>query len=358
MAGLPANIRKRQGRKGITYQAQIRLAGRKPTSATFPTLKEAKAWLKEHEHEVRQGKYWRHSAAYSHTLSELLQRYRESHKFTDRKDNYTAGLQLDFWKDELGEMLIGDVDPATITGVLHELAEPNDKGKVRSGATINRYHAALSSAFTYGVKELGWADANPCLKISKRKDAEKRVRYLSDKEREAVLKACKEISADLYTIVVFALLTGARKSEIVTLRWSHLDLKSGYATLVDTKNDDTRTVAITGHLLDLLKQRRKERIAHLHNDDFIFPSPKDPSRPWYFRTTWRNAIKRAKVQNFRFHDCRHDFATNCLSSGATLPELMHLMGHRSPAMVARYAHMAKDHQSDIAARVTAKLFGG
>ena len=172
------------------------------------------------------------------------------------------------------------------------------------------------------------------------------------------MKACKEINPDLYLITVFALSTGARKSEIVTLRWSNLDLKSGHAVLVDTKNSDTRSVAITGHLLDLLKQRRKDRIASLHADDLVFPSPRDDSRPWYFRTAWRNAIKKSKVQNFRFHDTRHDFATNALASGATLPELMHLMGHRSPAMVARYSHMAKDHQSDIAARVTAKLFGG
>lgn len=251
--------------------------------------------------------------------------------------------------------MIGDVDSSLIGDLRDKLAEPQDNGKQRSGATVNRYLAVLSHVFTYSVTELKWAEENPCKSVKRFKDSDKRLRFLSDEERASLLDACKELDETLYLITVFALSTGGRKGEILKLCWSDVELKQGTATFVDTKNTETRTVPLTGHLLQLMRAHRKARVVHI-GSDLVFPSPLDPTRPWEFKTLWGKAVEKAELQDFHFHDTRHCFATSCLKAGATLPELMHLMGHKSPAMTARYAHLAQDHQTDIVARMNKTLF--
>jgi integrase len=173
----------------------------------------------------------------------------------------------------------------------------------------------------------------------------------------ALLPACEEINPTLHLVTIFALSTGARKGEIQKLRWPNVNLKMGQATLLGTKNEDTRTVPLTGYLLDLLKAYKKKNVVNLHSD-LVFPSPRDPSKVWEFRSDFDKAIAQAEIKDFHFHDTRHCFASYCLASQATLPELMHLMGHKSPAMVAKYAHMVKNHASSIVERMNAKMFGG
>ena len=178
-------------------------------------------------------------------------------------------------------------------------------------------------------------------------------RRLNGVERDA----CEEIDSTLHLIVVFALSTGARRGELQKLRWPLVDLKKGQATLVDTKNTETRTVPISGHLLKLLKDYKKKSVANLHSD-LVFPSPIDASRPWEFRGLWDKAIQQAKITDFRFHDTRHCFASSCLSSGATLLQLMHLMGHKTASMVSRYSHLETNHAADLVAKMNAEMFGG
>ena len=350
-----ATITKRKGKRGTRYLAQIRLAGHKPASATFTRKSDAEEWIKVTEADIIRGRYFRHSKAFQYTMADLIDKYRKWHGFTQKKDAYTQGKQLDWWRDRIGDKLIGDVDSVLIGDIRDALAEPDDNGKARKGATVNRYLAILSHVFTYAERELKWAEENPCKSVTRFKDSEKRVRFLTDDERTALLDACKELDPTLYLVTIFALSTGARKGEITKLTWSNVDLKKGYATLADTKNTETRSVPLTGHLLDLMKAHKKVRVVHI-GSDLVFPSPLDPARPWEFRTLWNKTVAKAELQDFHFHDTRHCFATSCLSSGATLPELMHLMGHKSPSMTARYAHLAKDHQTDIVARMNAKLF--
>jgi len=351
-----ASITKRVGKNGTSFLAQIRMKGHKPASATFKRKKDADEWVKVAQADIIRGRYFRHSKAFNHTMDDLFDKYEQWPKFKEKKDHYTQQRQINFWRDRIGKKLIGDVDSSLIDDIRDELSEGTN-GKSRAPATVNRYLAILSHVFTYGVKVRKWAEENPCKDVMRLEEPPARVRYLSDDERAALLTACEDTDPTLHLVTIFALSTGARMGEIQKLRWPNVDFKHGQATLVATKNKDTRTVPLTGYLLELLKAYKKKQVVNLHSD-LVFPSPHDATEVWNFRSFWNKAVKKADIKDFHFHDTRHSFASYCLASQATLPELMHLMGHKSPAMVAKYAHMVKNHASSIVERMNAKMFGG
>src|SRR6186997_2268362 len=132
-------------------------------------------------------------------------------------------------------------------------------------------------------------------KVTKPRESRGRVRFLSDDERHRLLKACKESSNPfLYPVVVLALSTGMRHGEIMSLTWDDVDLKRGRAVLHETKNGERRAVAITGHVLELLKELAKVRRI---DSNLLFPSrenrPQKPQKPIDLRTPWEAALKNA-----------------------------------------------------------------
>ena len=134
-------------------------------------------------------------------------------------------MQLDWWKRELGDYRLVDVTPARIAECRDRLRNtPLPNKKKRAPATVVRYLAVLSHAFSVAMKEWGWVDDNPCRKVTKPKEPRGRVRFLDDDERERLLEACRaSTSKMLYPLVVLALSTGMRKGEMLGLHWDQID---------------------------------------------------------------------------------------------------------------------------------------
>lgn len=227
-------------------------------------------------------------------------------------------------------------------------------GDARSSSTVVRYLAALSHAFSIAVKEWGWLDDNPMRKVSKPKEPRGRVRFLDNEERGRLLHACKNSSnAYLYLIVVLALSTGMRFSEIMNLAWKDVDFDGKRIILHDTKNGERRPVSLVGYALDLLLEHSKKR----RIDSFLlFPGKRDWSRPAGIRSAWEAAIAESNIEDFRFHDLRHSFASEMAMGNATDAELRALLGHKSSSMTMRYAHLAEIHTSRIVGQMTDKIF--
>lgn len=162
-----------------------------------------------------------------------------------------------------------------------------------------------------------------------------------------------ERSRLLYAIVVIALSTGARKNEIMTLKWPQINLSQGLITLHETKNNERRTIPLQGHALELVRELAKVRRL---DTDLLFPSHKDPNKPLSINTIWKRAVKDAGLVDFKFHDTRHSCASYLLMSGATLAELSELLGHKSLEMVKRYAHMTTPHAAKIVAKMNQAIF--
>ena len=353
-----ANIEKRKTKDGqTTYRVKVRLKGYPAQSATFERLTDARKWAQQTEAAIREGRHFKTREAKKHTLIEVIDRYLQYVMPTKPKSERCQTGQLTWWKDNLGQYLLSDTTPALIAQYRDKLTEGDKVGNEhapRSAATVNRYLAILSHVFTVAVKEWGWVEENPVLKVTKMKEPRGRVRFLSDDERKNLLNECqKSESSCLYMIVVLALSTGARRMEVIGLKWQDVDIARAVITLHETKNGERRVLPLTGHALELIKQHSKVRQL---NCDLVFPG-KSLQNPIDIRTPWETALKRADVGDFRFHDLRHSTASYLAMNGASLAEIAEILGHKTLQMVKRYSHLSEAHTSKVVASMNEKIFG-
>ena len=160
-----------------------------------------------------------------------------------------------------------------------------------------------------------------------------RDRWLTVEEEGRVLAACGPWLRDL---VQFALGTGMRMGEILSLSWRGVDLIRRMAMVFHSKNGERRTIPVNQTVLHLLKERGTLRSLRM---DLVFPSTTHtPLESGHLRRAFRVALKKAKIEDFRFHDLRHTFATRLVQAGVELYKVQRLLGHKSPMMTQRYAH--------------------
>lgn len=350
-----ATIEKRITSDGkSTYRVKVRVKGFAPESASFGRLTDAKDWAKKIESDMKAGRHFGQGGR--HTFNELADEYLKHAagllSFTHRKRG------IDHWRKAFGPDLLNAITSARIGKERDKLLavetqrfatpatgdpkqDPKRARAKRSGATVNRYLAALSACMAYGVKGLQWLEKNPCENTSKPSENKGRVRFLSDDERPRLLAACRP-HAELYLAAVLALTTGARQAEIMGLRWGQIDFSRRIITLHQTKNGDKRSLPLVGEAFTLLQERSKVRSL---TDDRIFPPTAAAKKAQYLdlRQPWETALKTAGINDFHWHDLRHTAASYLAMSGVSLVEIAKVLGHRTLTMVARYAHLSDDH---------------
>ncbi|MDH3692391.1 MAG: site-specific integrase, partial [Gammaproteobacteria bacterium] len=217
---------RRIGDGRVVYRVKVRLKGHPQATATFERKTDAKKWAQDTESDIRRNRYFQFTEAKRHTVGEMIDRYLRDELPQKRSQRDTV-RQLKWWDEQIGGHTLADASPALIAEYRDKLAKSETlRGARRSPSTVNRYLAALSHAFTVAVKEWQWLDANPLTKVRKSKEPRGRTQFLSEEERKRLLEACKRRSHSLlYPVVVLALSTGARKGELLALRWRDIDLK-------------------------------------------------------------------------------------------------------------------------------------
>lgn len=203
----------------------------------------------------------------------------------------------------------------------------------RSEVTINRELAFLRNLFNMAIK-WGKATTNPVREVKFAREDNGRVRFLTQEEEERLLPACKE---PLRPVVITALHTGFRLSELLSLTWDDVDftrrviqVRAGYA-----KNGESRSIPMNEVLTTTLEAIRI-------SDGPVFRNRKgEPYKS--VRTAFENAVKRAEVPDFTFHDLRHTFASRLVMAGVDLTTVKQLMGHKEISMTLRYAHLSDEH---------------
>jgi integrase len=162
-----------------------------------------------------------------------------------------------------------------------------------------------------------------------------RLRYLTPEESTWLLEAC-DTPPYLRPIVDLAMHTGMRRSEILALCWSDLDLRRRTITLTHTKNNERRVIPINDTVAATLKAWPRAV-----GSDALFP---ELNGPMVTRSFWR-ACRKAEVPNLRLHDLRHTFASYLAMGGFNLRTIQQLLGHKDLRMTSRYAHLSADHLS-------------
>lgn len=359
-----ASIQKRTLQDGTTsYRVQVRLKGYPVERATFSRLTDAKKWGQSTESAMRERRYFKTSESQKHTVSEMIERYISKIEHQNPKRIKDVRTVLQWWDEQLGYCVLADFNRSLISQKIELLTQKTvgrvnkDTGKKEpvpiSAARVNRYIAALSHVCTIATNEWEWLESNPISKIKKLKEPRGRVRFLSDEERIALLESCKNAPyQQMYLIVVLALSTGARRSEIMNLRWPDIDLARRQFVLHDTKNKERRVIPLTGHALDLIVKHKKIRRL---DTNLLFPSIKG-DKPYEIKHSWEGALKESEIANFRFHDLRHSAASYLAMNGASLTEIAEVLGHKTLAMVKRYAHLSEAHTSSVVESMNNRIF--
>lgn len=340
-----ATIRRRKTKDGEKrYDVEIRRRGVKPIRKTFHRLGAARKWSEEIESGIISNTLTSRIEASRHLLSEACLLYLEDADLA-RQDERLS--HLEWWVDHLGDVTLDQVTTASILDARAELLTD------RTSSTANRYVSALSAVLRACV-EWGWVDVNPCKKFKRLKEPKGRLRFLSDDERRELLKACRQSDDPrLYAIVLFAITTGARQGELMSLRWRDVRLSADppEATIEDTKNDDRRAVFFLGPAGDVLAEMSNVR----HFSGYLFGTDRtrrDQKHPPQFPFVhWWKAVEDAELEDLRFHDLRHTAASYMAQSGATLNDIAAMLGHRTLSMVMRYAHLTKQGQVDAQRRM-------
>jgi len=303
-------------------------------------------------------------AAAEPTLASVARAYLDAYRGRDSSRYSRIGA----WIRLLGELPFARITPEDIDAAMAALAaEPakvyrgkdadgapifKKKTGARSGATLNRYQVALAALYTWARRSrlVPRGFEPPTKHVEKNAETRGRVRFLSDDECTRLLSAARGSAwPRLYALVLLALTTGARRGELLGLRWCDVDLERAEAALNDTKNGDRR-------ILVLLPQAVEELRPFAPRDAdtsqaLVFRSRLRPSQPYAMAQAFRDALAQAGIKNFRFHDCRHTAASYMAQHGASLLEIADTLGHRQLRMVQRYAHLSTSSRRQLMARV-------
>ncbi len=222
---------------------------------------------------------------------------------------------------------------------------------VRQGfkpGSVNRVMALVKHIFNLAER---WEviDRAPTRNVSKLEDNGARERYLSPEELERLLKELGNTKSPVVPdIVKFLILTGARKSEVVNLPWSEIDLEDGLWTLPAERNKGKKqkVVPLSEGALGILKARAG------NGSDWVFPNPKTGLPMQHFHNTWDRIRKNADLPDLRIHDIRHSFASFLINSGHSLYEIQKLLGHADISTTQRYSHLMKTTLKNAAEKVS------
>lgn len=372
-----ATVQKRKNDDGTTsYRVMVRLKGYPQASATFDRLTDAREWAAKTESDMKGGRYF--GASKLKNLDDLCDKYKAAVS-ANLKSWSEVERRLDWWRAKAGKEMLGAITSVRIAEWRDELlATPKKFGGKRSPADVNRTIAALSSAMTYAVKELGWIERNPCARVTKQKEAGGRIRFLSDEELPVLLEAVRASAhPDLLPAVLLALTTGARKGEILGLRWSQIDFKRRAITLShgETKNNSGRALPLSGEIVEILQARNKVRKI---DDDRVFP-PTEGKKELVLREPWKAALVLAGIDvrmatrnsrhinrdrgrnepvmtsDFRWHDLRHTAASYLTMAGVSAIEVARVLGHKTLAMSLRYSHLAPERVTELGDKLAARL---
>jgi integrase len=209
-----------------------------------------------------------------------------------------------------------------------------------ANATINRALEIVWRILYLARDDWEWILRGP--KIRMLKEPKRRVRFIKDDEADRLIEA---LPVHLGPVVRFALATGCRMREILQLEWSRVDFDRRVSWLDHgtTKNGDARGIPLNRDAVLALRS--------VHGQHARWCFTYRGKRMEKVGSAWKRALKRAGIEDFRFHDLRHTWASWHVMNGTGLQELMELGGWKSYEMVLRYAHLAPEHLSNAAARI-------
>ena len=279
--------------------------------------------------EIAEGDWFERLPGEEKTLSELFGKYLEEHSKPNKSGkSYVRDKAIaERMVKEFGDVTVAEVSAETIFDYKKKRREENV-----APATLNKELSFLRHALELAVV-WEWLEINPAVRIPREKVKNRMERWLTEEEENKLLNACPEWLRDM---VIFSLNTGFRQNEMLSLTWSQVDLSRKAILFWDQKNGGRDTFPVGPQAEAILKKIWKVRSL---TSDHVFLTSK--GTPFIARNLVRSfslALEKAGIENFRWHDLRHTFATRLIHAGVDLYVVQRLGRWRSISMVMRYAH--------------------
>jgi integrase len=311
------------------WQVQIRKYGIKSVTKTFPTKSEAKIWANHIESEIDRGIYVSRYEAEHITFSELIHRYQK--EVTPYKKSASREIsRLKCLNNFFGEISLARINSEMVARFRDERLSLN-----LSGATVIKDLNTLSHVIDTAIKEWGcYLPSNPVKNIRKPKVNTSRSRRLSPEEEFILLAKCRRHSCAMESVVILAIETAMRLGEIINLKWSDVEIDNHVAVINESKNGEMRKIPLSETSINTLKSLAKRL-----GSDKVFWQWKSVSS---FESSWQRVLIKSDIQDFRFHDLRHEATSRLFEMNLNMIEVSTITGHKTLQMLKRYTHLSID----------------
>ncbi len=263
-------------------------------------------------------------------LAELyIEKYAKHHtkRWQDTQDNFTRHFSR--WS----QLDVSSIKRAEVQDWVDDLA-------ANSGIYLaNRCHDTMRAVINWGIKREYVLPPNPCIGIDRYK-MRPRDRFVQPGEELERLAAAinAEPNRTMRDFFWMCIYTGARRSNVLTMRWEQIDFTLRIWKITDTKNGDVQFVTLTYEALDLLNKRKLDT-----GGDWVFPSGRLPGKPFgHPRFAWARILKRANIQDLRIHDLRRTMGSYMAIMGVSPTIIGKALGHKSLQATAVYTRLTQE----------------
>lgn len=360
-------------RRGEIWYASYSLPGGKRIKESLGTTDKRQA---QELHDKRKAELWRVDRLGDFpdvTFEEACLRWIEEK--SDKKSLDTDKGRMGFWLEHFEGVRLKDITEARIYSAVSRMHNRSNleiwKARVEAArkkgkpdpvyvakpvttSTKAKHLALIKAILRAAERDWKWLEKAPVIKIPTVRN--KRVRWLEKDEAKRLIDECPE---PLKSVVKFALATGLRRSNIINLEWQQIDMQRRVAWVNPEDSKSNRAIGVA--LNDTACRVLRDQIGNHHK--FVFVHTKAGRRPDGSITpavrkmrvddgrAWKSACKRAGIEDFRFHDLRHTWASWLIQSGVPLSVLQEMGGWESIEMVRRYAHLAPNHLTEHAKQI-------
>ena len=360
-------------RRGEIWYASYSLPGGKRIKESLGTADKRQA---QELHDKRKAELWRVDRLGDFpdvTFEEACLRWIEEK--SDKKSLDTDKGRMGFWLEQFEGVRLKDITEARIYSAVSRMhnrshleiwkakvaaarkkgnPDPDYVAKPVTTSTKAKHLALMKAILRAAERDWKWLEKAPVIKIPTVRN--KRVRWLEKDEAKRLIDECPE---PLKSVVKFALATGLRRSNIINLEWQQIDMQRRVAWVNPEDSKSNRAIGVA--LNDTACKVLRDQIGNHHK--FVFVHTKAGRRPDGSVTpavrkmrvddgrAWKSACKRAGIEDFRFHDLRHTWASWLIQSGVPLSVLQEMGGWESIEMVRRYAHLAPNHLTEHAKQI-------
>lgn len=281
--------------------------------------------------EVAEGRWFEKNPAEIVLFREVWERYMVEEARYLAKGTYERAVQCaKNFLPRIGELALKDVTPSVLSSY-----KAKRLGAGLKPATVAKELQFIRRVFSLCKREWQMVKQSPFEFFKMPSADEQRVSFLEPGQFENLLVSAP---AWLTPIITLARYTGMRRGNILELTLSQVDMQNRVINLDRTKNGDRLKIPLTDSAFKVLHDVRQTRVFPLHCP-FVFHEDGKPYSPDKVSVAFKRTCKRAGVENFRFHDLRHDFASNLVQKGNDLYVVQRLLGHRDGRMTQRYAHL-------------------